>query len=343
MLLEKCMMTEKTYGIAVVGAGNMGQRHMTNASQIPGFEIRAVADVDADQAEEQAKAVGAPMWTTEYQEVVSRPEIDVVFVCVPASFHAQVCVAAAESGKHVFCEKPLALDLEDGRRMLAAVKKAGVTLALNFQQRLRKVAHELRRMFAEGQLARPAYLVQQGFCEVRPKLAMNDRNRNGGPLVDVLCHWADLWRFLFQSDPVRVFARGTIFARGKPRVEPIRELAVDTAIVTVEFASGDIGCYQVSWGLPEGITGGGRTVLLTPDAWSEFDVFDSEVTIQRGEGRTETLKNLKSDPLLEQMKHLANALRSGTPPNTGGEDGLVALKVSLAALKSIETGEVVSL
>ena len=335
-------MTQDEFGVALVGAGRMGQAHMAHVSQVPWFRIRAVADVNGQVAREQAEKLGAPFWTEDFREAVSRPDVDLVYVATPANYHAPVAIAAARAGKHIFCEKPLCLSIDDGEAMVLAAAKAGVTFGVNFQQRFRKLFVTLRSLLAHGELARPAQFVQQSFAEVRPVLAMNDKNMNGGPLMDVLCHYLDIWRFLFQSEPVSVYARGGIFAEGKPRVAPIRELAVDTALVTVDFASGDVGCFHVSWGLPEGIKGGGRTYLLTPDAWSEFGVGADEVTIQRGEGRTQVLDNLQGDMLAEQAAHFAEAIRNGTRPSTTGEDALVALKVSLAALESIDTGDVVA-
>jgi len=333
------------FGVAVVGAGNMGVKHMTAVSKIPWFEIRAVADVNVSLAEERAKKFGASVVSGDYREIVKRDDIDVVYVCVPAAYHAPVAVAAAKNGKHVYCEKPLALTLDDGQSMIAAAKEAGVRLAVGFQHRFREYFDKLRALLRDDGIGRPAYHTIYSVAEVRPNLAMHEVRGNGGPFVDVLCHYVDIWRFIFDSDPVSVFAAGATFAKGKPAVAKVKELAVDTGIAVVGFASGDVGCFQTSWGLPPGTPGVNEQQMITPNALFMPEPF-AKFTVIRNGGQPEVFSDLgiEIQPLQnEAAKYFATAIRDGTPPRTTGEDGLIALKVSLAFLKSVETGQRVAL
>lgn len=332
-------MNNSAIGIAVIGAGNMGKRHMNNAREISAFDVRAVVDVDSAAAEAQAKEFGAPFWGTDYKEAIARPDVDVVFVCVPSCCHAEVAVEAAKNKKHIFSEKPLALTLEDGERMVKAARDAGVILAIDLQQRFQPSFRKIRKILAEEDVGGPRYYTIVETIDVRPNPAMHNRRLNGGPLMDQFCHWLDMWRFVFGSDPIRVFARGATFATENPRVAHLAEkgdLALDTASVTVEFASGDIGSYQVSWGLPDNTQGVTCHVIVAPKAQIELELF-SKLTVHRGAER-EVIEGLGVNAHLEQLKHFAGCLRNGGRPSTTGEDGLIALNTSLAIMESIEIG-----
>ena len=98
------MAQKEAFGVAVVGAGQMVQTHMTSIGNIPWFELRALADVNLSSAQAQAEKHNIPFSTSDYREVVSRPDVDVVLVCTPSAFHADVVVASARNGKDIFCE-----------------------------------------------------------------------------------------------------------------------------------------------------------------------------------------------------------------------------------------------
>ena len=335
-------MPEKTYGVGVVGAGAMGKTHLRNFSRVPCFEIRAVADVDADRAAEQGAEFGAAYHATDYRQVVTRPDVDVVVVAVPAAYHAQIAIMAAENGKHVFCEKPLALTVADGERMIRAAREAGVKLGLNFQLRFHEGVGVLRERFRSGALARPVFYTSHAGSEVRPKPAMHDDTLNRGPFVDVMCHTVDLWRVLFQSDPVRVYARAAIFGAGKPKVAGVKQLALDTGVVVVEFASGDVGTFHISWGLPEGTPGLSGQFIYAPNGHVTLEGW-AKLTFTLNGGEPEVIEDITGDCGLENVRHFAAAVTDGAPIQTTGEDGLMALKVSLAALESSRTGRAVTI
>lgn len=336
------MNQQEVFGVAVVGAGNMGQNHMKCIREVPWLNIRAVADTDAARARTQAETFDAPVWAQDYREVVARPDVDVVFVCTPTAFHADVAVESAAHGKEIFCEKPLALSWTDGKRMVDAARRAGVRLGVNFCYRFQKANQLLRARFRDGKLGRPVYHTVYTAVEVRAKLAMHDERLNGGPILDILCHFVDTWRFLFDSEPCRVFARAATFARGKDHVESVRALALDTAVVTVEFQSGDVGTFHVCWGLPQNTPPFWSTTAVAPQGLIEVQSF-KRVVIRCGNADPEILDGLETDVYAEQVKHYATALKEGGLPRTTGEDGLIALKVSLAALESAHTGEAISL
>jgi len=335
----------REYGVAVVGAGSMGGRHLAAIQKVPWFRLRVVCDANAELARTRAQEFGVPDWTSDFRRAVARGDVAVAYVCTPAAFHADVAIEAARNGKHVLTEKPLALTLDEGERMIEAARAAGVKLAVGFQHRFREYFAAQRRLFANDEVGRPVYYSSSSATEVRPNLAMHDVHGNGGPFVDVLCHYVDIWRFLFDSDPVRVFASAAVFAKGKDHVASVRELAPDTGVVVVGFASGDVGSFQTSWGLPVGVRAASHERALAPDALLDLEPFSKFRVVREG-GATqefgpfeEGVQELQD----RQTMHFAEAVRDDKPVRASGEDGLIALKVSLAVLESAETGRAVDL
>ena len=334
-------MQNDALGVAVVGAGNMGRRHMTAINEVPLFALRTICDANTELARERAEEFGAAEWTGDYAEVVRREDVDVVYVCVPAGLHADVVVAAAESGKHVFCEKPLALTLSDGERMIRAAQEAKVKLAVGFQHRFRKWFTYLHRLLNDGDVKRPVYCQLASAASVRPNPAMHDMHGNGGPFIDVMCHHVDIWRYLFESDPVKVYARTATLAEGTERLAHLKELAPDTGVIVVEFASGDVATYTECWGLPDGSPGFSHEYMVASNAFIELERF-SRMKISLNGKEPEELADWEvtiQELLGTQAGHFADTLRKDGTPRTTGEDGLIALKVSLAAMESARTGQ----
>mgnify|MGYP001767093528 CR=1 FL=1 len=130
-------------GIGIIGYGGIARIHAMAYKSIPfhyglparTVKIVGVADVNAKAAESAAGELDCEMWTTDYQELLARGNVDVIDVCVPNHLHEEIILAAAAAGKHIFCEKPLSMDLAQGKRIVAAVEQAEVKNQLNFNFR----------------------------------------------------------------------------------------------------------------------------------------------------------------------------------------------------------------
>ena len=332
---------DSTLGIAVIAAGARGQAHAKAWSSLPDAQVRAVADVDEARAREFAEAHGAEV-VADAQDAIARDDVHIVSVCTPAAFHAEYVVAAAERGKHVLCEKPIALTLDDADRMIAAARDNGIVLSYSFQGQFREATHRVRELIASDEIGRPIMARSVSGAEIRPKIAMHDRRLgNGGPLVDSFCHTITAWRCWFQSEPVRVRASGMTFAKGAEELASIEALAIDTATVIVDFASDDVGTHTTSWGLPKGARTGGVNDLIGPRGVMTPGR-DSVKIVKQG-GEETVIDGLARDEDLNQVRHFVACVRGEAEPINTGEDARVALSVSLAALESIESGEAVVL
>ena len=326
--------------VLVLGAGDMGGRHLEAWAAL-GHEVVAIADADPARATEAAERHGIDRVFGDYRKALQDPGADVVSICLPLSEHAPATILAAQNGKHVLTEKPLARTPAEAREMEAAVAAAGVRFGVGFQRNLAEGVGILRELAAEGAFGRPMLFSSDLLMEVRPKRAMHDRRGNNGPLVDTGCHYWLLWQTVFRSRPSRIYAQGRIFGAGRPEIAHLPQLAVDTAVVTAEFESGDLGTFTVSWGLAGGFPLKGRQDrIIGPAGGAEFEV-NRCITLYRGDGVEEI--EIESRNLWQQEIELfAGAVGGGPPFPYGFAEGRQMMAVTQAVYDSIDSGRPVA-
>lgn len=340
----------KSFKVAVLGAGDMGKNHIRGWT-LAGHEVVAVSDLKPQTAKDAVDMMNLDNVTyyRNYREAIADPRVEIVSVALPLVEHAPATILAAEHGKHVFCEKPLASSIEDGIRMREAVEKAGVRFAIGFQRNLAHGVELVKSWAQEGKFGRPMVISSDLLQEVRPKRVMHDKFGNQGPVVDTLCHFLLMWQTIFGAKPVKVYARGGVYAKGRPEIAHFRELAVDTAVVTVEYDTGDIGTMTISWCLAKD-----TKIRPRPDrifgpkggAEGKFNTFGAdagtEIALWLGDGE-ERVPLERRDLFHIEMDWFARAIIEDKPVPYGFETGLEMLRLSHAVLESIETGKVVEL
>ena len=351
--------------VAVIGAGAMGQRHLNGWQQVPGVQVVALADVNSELAARAAAERNIPVAVSDYRQAIDRPEVDAISVCTPACFHPAVTIFAAQAGKHVLCEKPVALSLAEADAMIAAAEAHGVQLVIGFMTRMAKGLPIVQRLIGPEGIGRPVLYRAHQLARVRPKLMMHELHGNGGPIVDTCCHNFDVWSLLFGA-PRRVYARGWVWGEGKPSLAPIKEYAIDTAAMLIEYEQGDVADMTISWGMPEafGRHGADEEELLGPNGVLRGD-FRRELRYIDGDGQETVYGNRAAAMYDDEIATFARRLRGdGTGgladgvtavtqpitddaaaalPLAGGADGRRALAMSLAVLDSIRTGQVIEL
>jgi predicted dehydrogenase len=324
--------------IVIIGCGDMGLAHVNawNDSQLA--EITVAVDCDNKRLENFTKKHAIPNGMSDYKKAIEKFKPDVVSVCVPAFLHREVVEFAAQSGCHVFCEKPIALNQEDAQAMIDCCKMNKVQLGVDFQRRYWGNTVFYKKLFADKTLERPVIWKQADVREIRPKILMHDKNGNGGSIIDCGVHWFDVWRYLFDSEPVSVYARGFCFAYDKKEIASIKNKAIDTGVITVEFSSGDIGELTMCWGLPQKTVSYTDETILAKNGMARM--IDDVVTVRCGRWQTAEKIETGWTPIITAF---AESILEGKPSPVVGEDGLAALRIALAALESIETGKVVLL
>lgn len=322
--------------VAVLGAGDMGSRHAA-AWRALGHRLVVVADADGERAARAATEHGFERTTADYREAVALPDVDVVVVALPLRLHAPATILAAEHGKHVLTEKPLCSSFAEADAMEAAVRKAGTVFGTGFQRNLAEGVSLLRQWAAEGRFGHPLLFSSDLLQPVRPKPGMMDRHGNGGPLVDAACHYYLLWQTVFRSRPKSVSARGTIFANQHPETAGVAQLPVDTAAVTVEYESGDLAAFTVSWGLRTGLGLHGRPDrLIGPLGGAEGAV---NRVLEVWDGPQPCRVEIEPRDLHRVEAELFSAaIGGGAPFPTGFREGREVLAVTDAVFRSLQSG-----
>lgn len=330
-------------GITIIGAGQMGQVHAECWHNVPQATIVSVMDVDAARAQALAAQYGC-RWHSDYHPAIDQAAVDVVSVCAPTNLHPEITLFAAEHGKHVLCEKPIALALAAADRMIAAAHHNNVKLSIGQMRRHSAVLPVVRDWLRAGRLGRPVMYHGLWSADIRPKRAMHDARANGGPIIDMAVHYFDSWAYLFESRPLQVYAQGLKLAQDRPELAHISEIAYDTAAITVPYESGDIGSYVVSWGLPPGTD----SVYLPDQLFCPQGLVQitthwgrQEAQVMREGQAWQPIAVSKESMYQRQVVHFAECVLEDKPPLVTGEIGREALRVALAALEALETGRVV--
>ncbi len=228
--------------VGIVGTGGVSEDHF-RAYRAANADVVAIADINEDLLARRAAEWGVENTFIDYHDLLGLDNIDAVSVCTPNAFHHPVTVAAARAGKHVLCEKPIALSLELANEMIDACRSAGVVLQVNHRLRASKAVQKAKTMIAEGVIGNLTYLrIRQahdwaGADRVADSFGSLTQ-AGGGTLIDNGVHVMDLLR-VFGGEIDEVFARtGTL--KFDTEVE-------DTSVVTVRFTSGALGCAENAW------------------------------------------------------------------------------------------------
>jgi myo-inositol 2-dehydrogenase/D-chiro-inositol 1-dehydrogenase len=334
--------------IILVGAGDMGGHH-ARAWAAVGQTLAAIVDPDVQRRAALAEKYEVQETFSDLEEALQRcADADIVDVAVPLRHHAPLVIAAAKRGRHVLVEKPVARTLAEVDAMEEAVSRAGVVAAVGFQRNLSPGVAFLRDAVRHNRFGRPLLFTAEGFAEIRPKRFMHDADDNNGPLVDLLGHYFLLWESVFESTPERIYADGFVLAHARPEIQQYAHKAIDTGTVVVRYTSGDIATMTVSWGLspktrvpwvPERLFGPNAVAIsgtFKDFTWEGFTII---------EGEKETFYPLPMvNPFALQAQAFVEAVEGQRPrPPSTLQDGRRMLRLSLAALQAIETGEPVFL
>ncbi len=325
--------------VGILGTGTMGTLHAHHLRQIPGAHLVGVTAEPASEADALAASLGVQRYDSA-EALLADPAIDAVVIATPTPTHADLIVSAAQRGKHVFCERPLARHLKDGRRAVEACRQAGVRLMIGHVVRFFPEYERVKELIDQEAIGKPAVL---RFSRVAPFPRVGKNNwyadpaASGGVILDLMLHDIDTLRW-YCGDIVRVYAH-SLTGRVPNR---------DYALITMRMASGAIAHLEGSWSHP----GGFRTRLevagdggvLTVDS-RESSPIQAEKWTTEGFGGGVALPEspLAESPYLVELRHWVDHVVKGTPLRVTPEDALRALEAGLAAMESAATGRVITL
>jgi len=200
----------RTLRWGIIGIGNIVQGTMAPAMVAePECELVAAVSRDQGRADAFAAEFGAKYAYTDYDEMLANPEVDAVFIATPNALHAEQVLAAAEAGKHVLCDKPMALTVEDAIREVEACHAAGVKFGINFHNRHLPWVQETARLVAEGAIGEVLTVQVEAGAGLRPPGGdwRGDPELAGlGTLYNVGVHVLDFLRVILDAEPVEVTA-----------------------------------------------------------------------------------------------------------------------------------------
>lgn len=340
-------MAEKTLGVGLTGTGWVGDVHARALNRVPGAKLVGIVSRTKERGREFADRHGIENVYTDHRQLLDNPELDVICVGLPNHLHERVVLDAAAAGKHVICEKPLATNLEEGRRMVDACKQAGVMLGLGVELCFVPKFVRAKKMLQKGALGR-VFQVHQREQHAGPHSPwfFTRDEAGGGILMDMGCHSIEVTRFVLDyPKPIAVYARMS------NQTHPDSELE-DHCTLILEFEGGVDAILDASWSLQGGME-------------SHLNLFGTEGALYcdllRGTGM-----RMYSDPGLpgdadsqhwswqdpdwlwnngypQEMEHFLHCARTGEKPRVSGDDGLVELEISYAAYESAATGKRVEL
>jgi predicted dehydrogenase len=310
----------------------MGRLHAEALQRVaPGSVAAFVARHPSQEALELAHALDAAILPS-VAAALTRQDLDTLVVATPTDTHAEIVIGAAQAGKQVICEKPLARTLDDGERMLEATSRAGVKLAVAQVVRYFPEYAAARDMVLRGELGTPG-VARVTRVSSFPAVAgdwYTDFGRSGGVTLDMMIHDFDWLRWTF--GPVE-----RIYARGLARSGVARK---DATMAVLRFRSGALGYAEGSWCYPGGfrttfeISGSDGLVRAASRATAplSFELFPDG---GNGPGVSVPSGGLNEDPYVLQMRDFVRWFAGGAAPRCSGEDAFEALRVALAALDSV--------
>ncbi len=328
--------------VAVIGVGTMGRHHARVYSELPEAELVAISDADSFRAESTAQNFGIRAYT-DHREMLEKEKPDAVSVVVPTAMHERVGLDALDAGVNILIEKPIAATIEEGMHLIEKARAMKKQLMIGHVVRFDPALQALKQKLDAGELGR----IYQIFC--RRAGPFPTRIQDVGVVIDLAPHDVDVMRFLTGSDPIRVHSET------EQRIHTEHE---DLLWASLRFPDGVIGALEINWLTPTkirevlvlGERGMFRADALTQDLYFYENSLVNDVqwaTLQTikgvSEGSMTRFAIPRFEPLKAELQSFLKAIQDGKPVPISGEDGLAALKISLALVESGRTHRVVEL
>lgn len=325
-------MKKRKVNIAVIGTGRMGSVHVANiVRSIPEANLVAICDIRLEVAQQVADELGIERVVQNYHELLLDKEIEAVLIATSTNTHADIIIDCARAGKHIFCEKPLALELDRIDEALAEVQKAKVKLQVGFNRRFDKSFQKVREIVKSGQIGKPCIL---RITNRDPELPSKEfLKASGGMFLDMTIHDFDMARFQI-GEVDEIYAIGNVMI--DPELNTFGD--IDTDIVTLKFANGAIGAIDNSRQAVYGYDQRLEVFCLNGMAKADNQM---ENTVTTGDVDGFTASRLPfffmqryAPCYVDEVREFVTCVRDDLPTPTTGDDGRKAVVLGYAAWKS---------
>lgn len=323
--------------IAIIGCGGMGSTHARRLSRIENVQLSYLVDANEESALKLQREVGAKSIATDYRKALDDKELDAIIICTHHHLHAPMSIAAAEAGKHIFCEKPLALTMEDCLDIAEAVEKAGVKFMMGFQARFSPFVLKLKEVVPQPWVT-IAQLIDPKWGE---GIWANDPIEGGGNVLSQGCHCFDATCFLNDSNPVSIYSEGGNFHHKSLTI-------TDTVACTLRFANDSVANITIGdFGNPALMGKSAYQVFAGNITATLFNYYnDPEVRLWGAEPAIITTDDIPgcgdtyfAHGYTQQMQALIDWIGKDIDPTNAAKvrDGVRATELALKAFESIRT------
>ncbi|EHP4931180.1 D-chiro-inositol-2-dehydrogenase IolG2 [Salmonella enterica] len=323
---------------SVIGLGRVGKMHVENMYLLPQLDIICAADYFIEEMSDWLYSVNITSGYKNYQELLQRDDIEAVFIFTSTDMHEEIVTAAAQAGKHIFCEKPLSMNEDEQASMavLRKVKEKGVTLQVAFNRRFDPQFHEVFELVRSGKIGRPQMIK---ITSRDPDLLPHDLiKRIGGLIFDFTMHDFDMARFMMQDEVSEVYVKGNTLI--DPSLKNIDD--VDTLAVMLTFRNGGYALIDNSrravYGYDQRVEVFGSEGMAYADNVSEstVKVFNSQHCIMKNPLPDFTVRYREA--YRTEILHFIDSVLHHTPVVCTGEDALLAQRIAIAAQQSLKSG-----
>ncbi len=328
--------------VGLIGAGRIGRVHARNLTHfIPTAHIGVVADEILDAAQQCAHENHIPRAVADYRVVLDDPTVDAVMICSSTHTHASIIGAAARAGKHIFCEKPIALSLPTIDAALAEVERAGVKLQIGFNRRFDPNFRRVRDAIEGDEVGQPHLLHIISRDPAPPPI--DYVKVSGGIFLDMTIHDFDMARFLIGAEVEEVYTAGGVMV--DPAIGAAGDL--DTALVVLKFANGVVGTIdnsrQATYGYDQRVEVLGSGGAIRTDNNYPNSALLSDGRSVRRDLPLHFFMERYTTSFVNEINAFVAAIVNDKPTPVTGADGRAPVVMGLAARRSYDEGRPVRL
>jgi UDP-N-acetylglucosamine 3-dehydrogenase len=313
----------KKLGVAVIGTGFWGRNHARVFKELEETELLAVCDINAERAKNVAKQFGVRAYTS-IGKLLKRKDVEAVSNCVWSLNLAKETLKALKAGKHVLVEKPMAINVKQAEKLLETAEEEELHLSVGFLMRFIPGIQHVKNSIEDKTIGSLVCATAKRVSE------WPERIGDVGVVKDTAIHDIDIIRYLFSEEPIAVYAK-----TGSMKYKKFE----DYAQIMLTFEGGKSAFIESNWLTPYKT----RTLVVTGSkAIMKLDYITQELTIEDAK-KTILPRYPWQEPLKLELQHFANCILKKEKPLITGTDGLKALQIAEAALKSSATGRSVRL
>ena len=337
-------MLNQEIGLGLVGAGAIGRVHARNIHErVPDARLAAVADIDQKAATSIAELNGDAKVYSDYADMLRDDSVQALILCVPPFLKLEITKKAAQAGKHVFCEKPMALSMQDADEMVSAVDASGIKFQVGYQRRFDPSYLKARWAVETGKLGKLLMIKEHNRDPPAPITGWSTNpKKSGGIFLDTTSHDFDAVRWLAGSEVIRVYAEGDALI-----YEDLKKNGdYDTVTVMMRLANGALGfvdnCYHTVYGFD------GRLEILGAEAAVSTSIGEQTFAhIYTKDGTSNEFfdgyATRWAQAYLDELVDFVQCIITGKEPKATVRDGRAAVEIGLAARASIEQQKPITL